>query len=175
MKNLIFFIPLFLIACNKKEAVSATNIDDNSNIAITETIAPSEIDSSAEGLVKLETTKPKTTSKAFRVIEGNKIIKTINADMIPLTVFDEFTEDDQEYILKIKNFYANKIEAKITATNSNMNIRFNQIKLADDTYDGPFGKEITYDISKPGEIWLIIGKSLMASGQVQGKFSVDLK
>ena len=136
---------------------------------------PLEMDSSANGLVVLDQEKPKTVSKTFRVIAGDSIIKTINADMIPLTISDEFTTDQQKFVLKIKNFDGKKIVGKITPSNSNMNIRFNQIKLANGDYDGPFGLEMSEDISKPGEVWLIIGKSLMASGEAKGKFTVNIK
>ena len=55
-----------------------------------------------------------------------------------------------------------------------MNIRFNQIKLANGDYDGPFGREISYDIKQKGEIWLIVSKSNMASGETKGKFEIEL-
>ena len=56
-----------------------------------------------------------------------------------------------------------------------MNIRFNQIKLADGEFDGPFGRDISYLIKKSGEIWLLISKSNMASEKATGKFTVSLK
>lgn len=34
---------------------------------------------------------------------------------------------------------------------------------------------LNYDIKEKGEIWLIIGKNLMASGENTGKFTVNLK
>ena len=95
--------------------------------------------------------------------------------MIPLTISDEFTTDQQTFILKIKNFEGKSIVGKITPSNSNMNIRFNQIKLANGDFDGPFGLELSAVVSKPGEVWLIIGKSLKASGEAKGKFTVNVK
>ena len=95
--------------------------------------------------------------------------------MIPLTLTDEFTTENQQYIIKIKNFNRPKIFGAITPKNPKMNIRFNQIKLSDGSLDGPFGREITYEIPQKGEIWLLIGKSNMASGEITGEFSVFLK
>ena len=56
-----------------------------------------------------------------------------------------------------------------------MNIRFNQIKLANGDYDGPFGREINYEIKEKGEVWLIIAKSNMASGDATGKFKIRIE
>ena len=95
--------------------------------------------------------------------------------MIPLTISDEFTTDQQQYILKIKNFNEKKINATINPRAADMNLRFNQIRYADGTFDGPFGLQITQDINKTGEIWLIVGKNLMASGKPTGKFTISLK
>ena len=95
--------------------------------------------------------------------------------MIPLTISDEFTTDQQKYILKIKNFSEKKINATINPGTADMNVRFNQIKYADGTFDGPFGLQIAQDINKSGEIWLIVGKNLMASGKPTGKFTISLK
>ena len=175
MKKALAMIPLLLLSCQKNETVtdsvlevdSVTNYDSTSNYG--------KVDSLLDGLVLLDQEKPKTMSKAFRVIDGDSIIKTINADMIPLTLSDEFTSDDQKYVLKIKNFTGKNITGKITPAASDMNIRFNQIKLANGEFDGPFGLELTESIDKPGEIWLIIGKSLMSSGKAKGKFSVSIK
>lgn len=170
MKKLLAILPLLLFSCQKNESVTETSTNNDSVM-----ITGNEIDSPAEGIVVIDQQKPKTVTKAFRVIAGDSIIKTINADMIPLVISDEFTTDQQKYILKIKNFDGMKIIGKINPENSTMNIRFNQIKLADGSFDGPFGLEMSEDIDKPGEIWLIIGKSLMASGKSQGKFSLELK
>ena len=56
-----------------------------------------------------------------------------------------------------------------------MNIRFSQIKLPNGNFDGPFTQDISYEVKEKGEIWLIIGKSNMASGEAKGKFKVTIK
>jgi len=56
-----------------------------------------------------------------------------------------------------------------------MNIRFNQIKLPSGETEGPFGREMLLKTKEKGEIWLIIGKSNMASGETKGKFSVSIR
>jgi hypothetical protein len=135
-----------------------------------------EQDTAKNGIVNIsDDRKLKEMSNTFRVIDGDSIIKTINGDMLPLTISDEFTTDQQKFILKIKNFKGNKIVGKVTSTKADMNIRFNQIKFANGEFDGPFGQELSEKIEKTGEIWLIIGRNLMASGNLKGKFTVSLK
>lgn len=116
-----------------------------------------------------------TQNNAFRYVEGRTIIKIINGDMLPLSLEENFTNSDQQYIIKIKNFQGGEISGKVIPENPQMNIRFNQIKKADGGYDGPFGREISYSVESPGEIWLILGKSNMASGNATGPFVVELR
>ncbi|WP_051190350.1 hypothetical protein [Kaistella palustris] len=175
MKKLIVLLPVLLFSCNKKEAVTETSANRDSAVAVDHNEVEKPFDSTATGITTLPHEPAKNASATFRVAEGNKIIKTINGDAIPLKISDEFTTDDQSYILKIKNFTNRKITGKIVPENSAMNIRFNQIKLADGSYDGPFGREISYDVPKPGEIWLLVSKSNMASGETRGKFTIGLK
>ena len=175
MKKLLFLIPLLILSCTKKEEVNS-NSSNQDSMKTTDQSKVQSTDDSLQGVVNLpKNTKPKEISKTFRVIDGDNIIKTINGDMIPLIINDEFTTEHQKFILKIKNFNGKKIVGKITPKNSDMNIRFNQIKLANGDFDGPFGTDISKEIEKPGEIWLIISKSLMASGNSKGKFTISLK
>lgn len=175
MKKFLFVIPILLLSCTK-EAVTKTSVNQDSLKTTDQLAVKNPTDSANPGIIALpENPKPKEIVKTFRVINGDSIIKTINADMIPLTIDDEFTTDHQKFILKIKNFKGKKIAGKVTSKNSDMNIRFNQIKFTNGTFDGPFGSDIAADIDKPGEIWLIIGKNLMADGKPTGKFSVSLK
>ena len=55
------------------------------------------------------------------------------------------------------------------------NIRFNQIKFPDGSFDGPFRKKLTHTVKENGEVWLIIGKNNMAEGTANGDFSVTVE
>ncbi|MDI3321617.1 hypothetical protein [Pinibacter soli] len=55
------------------------------------------------------------------------------------------------------------------------NIRFNQIFMPDKSSDGPFGKELNYDIKKTGLYKLLIGEDLMAEKPYRGEFTLELK
>lgn len=173
MKKLLILIPLMILSCKKNETLAEATAKQDSEKISEPIIDSSKIKDSI--INNAPATKEVLRTGIMREIEGNKIIKTLNADMIPLTITDEFTSDNQQFILKIKNFNGKNISGKITPENPEMNIRFNQIKLPNGDYDGPFGREISYKISEKGEIWLIIGKSNMASGEAKGKFSVNIQ
>lgn len=176
MKKLLLILPLLIISCQKKEVISENGIKSDSVILSDQTVIDNKIDSAANGIVAIDDLNAtKATFKTFRIVDGDSIVKTINADMIPLTITDEFTRKVQKMVLKIKNFDRAKIVGTITPENPPMNIRFNQIKLANGDYDGPFGRELNYEIKEKGEIWLIIAKSNMASGDASGKFKIRIE
>jgi hypothetical protein len=54
------------------------------------------------------------------------------------------------------------------------NIRFTQIAKPDQTFDGPFGRELSYSVKKPGRYALIIGQNLMAGDPWDGKFRLKV-
>ncbi|MGA9212713.1 hypothetical protein [Kaistella sp.] len=176
MKNLLLIIPILLLSCNKEKVLAEKQIKSDSAILSDPNNIVNKMDSAANGIVSIdENNALKESFKTERVVDGNEIIHTINAADLPITIADEFSTNDQQLVVKIKYFIGKKIVGKITPKNSNMNIRFNQIKLPNGNFDGPFGREISYDIKTKGELWLIIGKSLMASGEEKGKFTVDLE
>lgn len=77
--------------------------------------------------------------------------------------------------VKFANKNIGKLKASITTKDGDGNIRFNQILFPDKNADGPFGKEIDYNLKMTGEHILVIGHSLMADGQYSGKFSIRLE
>ena len=168
-------LPLLICSCTKKDTHSKMITKDSTEIPDQRSVEYPADSSKVVVLSSNDEPDKNEMAKTFRIIDGDRIIKTINANMIPLTISDEFTTDQQKLILKIKNFKGKKIVGKISAKNTDMNLRFNQIKFADGSFDGPFGRNISVEIPKPGEIWLIIGKNLMADGKLTGKFSVTLQ
>src|SRR5690606_36540655 len=116
-----------------------------------------------------------SVSEDSRSVENGQITTTIDAEMLPLTLSEEFTDKQQAYMIKIENFSGESISGEIVPENPQMNIRFNQIRLPDGTLDGPFSRKISYKTPDKGEIWLIVGKSNMASGVSTGKFTVKIR
>jgi hypothetical protein len=179
MKKSLLLIPLMMVSCKKDQAVSETSKMDSA--VVTEYSVPSEQKDSSALRMKdsVINNAPKTKevlrTGVMREVKDGQIIRTVDAEHFPLTLGEEFTKDGQEFILKITNFSKPNIQAKISTKEKDFNIRFNQIKLPNGDYDGPFGREITYDVKGKGEVWLIIGKSNMASGNTKGSFSVSVE
>lgn len=166
MKKLLLLAPIILWSCNKSDSVK-----ESTSIVDILQQRPVERDSATEVINEV----PMGRQGMMREVEGNKIIRTADAQQIPFNIGEEFTEEYQQFIVKIKNFKQKTISGEVTPENAEMNIRFNQIKLPDGTFDVLFGRQISYTAKNDGELWLIIGKSNMASGETKGKFSVFVR
>ena len=101
---------------------------------------------------------------AMRKVEGNKIIRTVDASQLPFTIGEEFTDENQQFILVIKNFNRPTLSAKI-----------NQIILPDGSADGPFSREMKYTKKQSGTYKIVFGKNLMAEGKLKGNISVTVE
>lgn len=67
------------------------------------------------------------------------------------------------------------LTARIITPDGKGNVRFNQIFMPDKSSDGPFGKDLNYDIKKTGLYKLIIGADLMAENPYKGAFTLEMK
>ena len=70
---------------------------------------------------------------------------------------------------------AKKLSGNIETAKPNTNIRFNQVVFPDKQSDGPFGKELNYDLPKKGTYKIIIGASLMAEKAYTGDFVLHIQ
>lgn len=179
MKKSLLLIPLMMISCKKEPKITATQNRDS--IVVSEEASPVEKADSAAVKMKdsVINNAPKTKEVlrkgVMREVKDGQIIRVADAAQLPFKLGEEFTKDGQEFILKITNFNKQTLRAKISTDVKDFNIRFNQIKLPNGDYDGPFGREITYDVKGKGEVWLIVGKSNMASGNTNGSFTVSVE
>lgn len=179
MKKYFMLFPLLIISCKKEPKIPEKQ--DMDSTVVTEQTPPVEKTDSAALRIKdsIVNNAPKTKEVlrrgVMRTEDDEKIIRTADADQLPFTVGETISKDNQEFILKITNFNKSTLKAKITKKEKDFNIRFNQIRLPNGDYDGPFGTELTYDVKGKGEVWLIIGKSNMASGNTKGNFTVSVE
>jgi hypothetical protein len=179
MKKSLLLIPLIIISCKKESKMMET--PDTDSVVVSEQTAPVEKTDSVALRMKdsIINNAPKTKevlrTGVMREVKDGQIIRIIDGKRLPVTLGEEFTKDGQELILKIIDFEDPTLKAKISTKEKDFNIRFNQIKLPNGDYDGPFGRDITYDIKSKGEVWLIIGKSNMASGNTKGNFTVSVE
>lgn len=170
MKKMVFLLlPFMMISC-KKEA--ATNENSNDSVIVSEPQAKVFEDSA---LLKKDSVVKDSPEKIAGEEKKGESVKIIDGQKLPFTIEQEFTDKIQKLIIKIPYYDKPNLNAFITPHNNNMNVRFNQIKTPDGKLDGPFGKEISYKTPQKGEIWLIIGKNLMAEGDLNGVFSVTVE
>lgn len=175
MKKIFFaLIPLLVISCKKE--VPSTEAKTDSIIVSEQSANASKIDSQNIEIKKDSSKNSKIDNKDEATeVKNGEIIKVVDGEKLPLLIDEKFTDKNQKLILKIRNYEKTDVKASVLPKNNNMNIRFNQIKTPDGKYDGPFGREISYKILKSGEVWLIIGKNLMADGEIEGDFSVRVE
>ncbi|MFC4687028.1 hypothetical protein ACFO4P_08790 [Epilithonimonas pallida] len=146
-------IPLFLVACKKEPEIKEQKVD-------TITTIEKPVDSLS---TILKTEK-----------ESNQNIVTVDASKMPIRLNLQIKNPDDQLILKLENLNQAKINGYIK-TEKLMNLRFNQIRMPDNTFDGPFGQTIEYETKQKGEYWLILAKSNMAEGTPVGKFFVKIE
>lgn len=154
-KNLKYLalIPLFLMACKKEAEVKDTKLD-------TVTTIEKPIDSLS---TILKTEK-----------ESNQNIVTVDASKMPIRLNLEIKNPEDQLIIRLENLNQPKIKGYLK-TEKLINLRFNQIRMPDNTFDGPFTQTIEYKTKQKGEYWLILAKSNMAEGTPVGKFFVKIE
>ena len=64
-------------------------------------------------IVAMKEPKQQGRRGAFRTVEGNKIIRTFDASQIPFTIGEEFTDENQQFVILIKNVTQPTLSAKI--------------------------------------------------------------
>lgn len=106
--------------------------------------------------------------------ESNQIILSVDASKLPIRLIQEITDPEQQIVLKLENYNHSRLKAYIKPEKP-MNVRINQIRMPDNTFDGPFGETIDYETQQKGEYWLIISKNLMASGEAKGRFFIKIE
>ena len=67
-----------------------------------------------------------------------------------------------------------KLSGMLSSNDSTANVRFSQIIMPDGSADGPFGREITYDLPLKGSYNLIVHENMMAGDPWEGVFSIEI-
>lgn len=183
MNKYILLSAFVLLACKKESAVeTVSETKDSTTVVENQDSVEVNISHNQKDSLKIKDsiinnaphTKKVLREGVMREEAEKEIIRKADVTMLPFTVGEEFKEENQQFVLKISDYDKPDIIAEIMSDES-MNIRFNQVKLADGTFDGPFGKTLNIKNKGKGEIWLIIGKSNMASGKTKGHFSVKVE
>ncbi|MFL9835082.1 hypothetical protein [Chryseobacterium terrae] len=171
-KRAFFLIPLLMFSC-KKEGTETNKKTDS--VIISEQSENTSKPDSLDMKINQDTLKKENNKVEVTETKNGEIIKIVDGEKLPVLIDEKFTDKNQKLIIKIKNYEKTDLKASVLPENNNMNIRFNQIKTPDGKFDGPFGRDISYKIPKNGDVWLIIGKNLMAEGDLTGNFSVRIE
>ena len=174
MKKLLFILPFLIFSC-KKDA----QIENQANLDSMMVKAPveNEVDSAAikDSMIANSAAVEKVLDEGVnRKLNENEIIRTADGSMLPFKIGDEFKNEDQKFILKITNVDQDQLKISIDGKKQ-MNIRVNQIKNPDGSFDGPFAKSVDYKTSKKGEYWIILGKSQMEGSSQKGHFVLKVE
>lgn len=135
----------------------------------------SPMDSSSLTNTIKNTSSPVNETIFIDSISGKATIEQrISAADLPINIAENFSKDHQNLKVKIEGFGPATIKASISTKIQQFNVRINQIRLPNGVYDGPFSRTLDYKIPSKGEVWLLIGKSNMASGIDTGKFELQI-
>lgn len=146
MKKILFFLPLYLLFFSCHNTQSANN-------------KPLSVKEQTEVQTKVSSSKSDTV--VLKLTDGKGEIKLHKNKS--QTRYVEFQSGDYK-----------KMYARISTTDKFANVRFSQIIMPDGTMDGPFGREMNYDIPLNGKYILLVNESLMAGDPWEGDFEVEV-
>jgi len=151
-----FLLIAFLAACNsgnqQREETAANHINADTTIANNDT-----------------TTEVGTNTEVS------------NQDSIPLTLAggtikqQGMMEKGKHVVFSFDVPKAGKLTASVKPGETNGNVRIAQIFMPDNTADGPFGMEMTYDLKQTGQYRLVVSENQMAGDPYNGPFTLTLK
>ena len=95
-------------------------------------------------------------------------------DSTSLTARGSINKKSEPVICYLKVDKACTINGTIIPGDSQLNIRFSQIIMPDQKSDGPFTRQIKYDLKQAGVYKIIIAPNNMAEGKRSGDFSLRL-
>ena len=100
----------------------------------------------------------------------------VNIDVVSghAEVFVHKKENQTIYLEFLSSGYK-KLHGTLSSEDDTANIRFSQIFMPDGTMDGPFGREIEYDLLLDGTYRLSVHENMMAGDPWEGNFKVSLQ
>ncbi|MFV0143946.1 hypothetical protein OBJ68_03455 [Empedobacter falsenii] len=89
--------------------------------------------------------------------------------------FETEKHANENQIFSFRNDSSQSVFIQIIPQNNQANIRINQIISPNNESDGPFGKEINYDLTEKGLYQIRIGESLMQGDPFEGNYTLKLQ
>lgn len=81
----------------------------------------------------------------------------------------------EQQTFSFRNDSSSSVFIQIIPQNKLGNIRINQLISPNNEKDGPFGREINYDLNEKGLYQIRIGESLMQGDPFEGKYTLKLQ
>lgn len=164
MKKVFFFSAFFLIACacnNTSKLGSSEKMPSPKSETNPDSLAENYflIDSSAAILPKESTIKQTIAASNLPVVNLHKTI----------------SDDNQSVWLTITDLDAGQLRIRIGHSNPEANIRISRLVLPDGNMEGPFGRELLYNVSQKGNYGIVISRNNMASGSPVGDLSITIE
>lgn len=142
--NLIVFIStLFIVSCHQQD-------NQGKIYPLTQVI---------DSPTSIHITTPTKETKRILSVNGDTLILALKMDSLG---------KHQNIPLFIQS--GKIIMGELLSKDPSANLRFTQIQLPDRKLDGPFGRNLHYDIKDTGEYHLIIGGNQMAGDPWKGDF-----
>lgn len=142
---IICLTSLLLCACNNSPRQAATVSTSEDATSPTNTVLhPAEADT-----ITLNIQNGKATARIYKVADQHINIKFNAGDFTRMT-------------------------GTVTSPDSTANIRFSQILMPDGQMDGPFGRDISYNLDKRGNYVLFLHENQMAGDPWAGEIIVGL-
>ena len=89
--------------------------------------------------------------------------------------FEIEKEAKEQQTFSFRNDSSSSVFIQIIPKNKLGNIRINQLISPNNEKDGPFGREINYDLTEKGLYQIRIGESLMQGDPFEGKYTLKLQ
>ena len=104
-------------------------------------------------------------------LKNNTELKLVNGKGEFL--LDKNTKEQQTY--SFRNDNSKEVFIELIPANDTANLRINQIISPTNKSDGPFGRDLVYNLSEKGVYQIKIGENLMQGDPFRGKYTLKLQ
>ncbi|RZM06890.1 MAG: hypothetical protein EOO88_52655 [Pedobacter sp.] len=164
MRILLFATLILFAACNNTTDTKVAPADNQA------------VDSATHST--LENTEPIQTT-ADTVPQNLQIDTVINLAFAPdnaiLTARGTINKKSDPVSCYLQVAKPMKISGTIIPDDPQLNVRFSQVFMPDNSSDGPFTRQLKYDFKKAGLYRIIIAPNNMAEGKRSGDFTLKLE
>jgi len=172
----IFTCIIYLTGCGKKEEKTESTGSQNQTTTTTPntTTAP-KTETKTDANKPTEEKKESTEEKKDNLRDKDGAIRVkfpAGATEVTLNGKIKGFGDEVTYVFEVKK--GQQLNASVTSSDKNANIRISQIITPKDEGDGPFGQKIKYNFDQSGDWKLILSENQMAGDPWKGEFKLTI-